>query len=331
MPFYRHAKTAPPDPTTGGYDTHRAAKDGLPDSDTVTYVGTADELTAWHAREQDRLNGRRYQAAPALPHHEKVGSRTAYRPPGEIPSCWQTIVKQTAHHYLHLSEGNPSLVAYTPDDLFGAMDRQVRCKPGRYLRKFYGNVFTEEEIRKWADHVKASGLTMHMTDTPEECVRVYRAPSGPESCMQGKTWTADSHPAQVYGGGDVAVAYLGHISGPSVTNDVITARAVVNRTTKSYATVYGTASGELRVHLDAAGYTVDEKALEGARILACFRPVVDGERSCVMPYVDGMERAIPADGGFMRLTAEFRMTPGVWWASTSNLEGWSGLFPSDLA
>jgi hypothetical protein len=118
------------------------------------------------------------------------------------------------------------------------------------------------------------------------------------------------------GGGDVSVAYLGHIGGEQTANDSVAARAVVNTRTRQYAMIYGTAAGELRVLLTNAGYTAHRAALEGARILSRPRPSGGGY---FMPYVDGMDKAVIVGDDFLMLTN----TPtNLAWLPASTLGGW---------
>ena len=328
MPYYRHARTDTAAAVGEPYSTKQSAATGIAADQTIAFIASNEEITAWHHRECERSVDGTYQLAPTLP----------------------PLSEATTHHYLHLSAGNPGLVAYTPSDEFGVEDRQLRCKPGKYLQKFYAEAFTAQQIVAWADAVKADGVSMHFTNTSEQCVRVYRALHGPDSCMgngedaqrlgQDYRWSAETHPAQVYGGGDVSIAYIGHIGGELATNDTVIARAVVNTLTKKYARIYGTASGELRVLLTAAGYAADSHALEGARILARPRPSEQG--GYFMPYVDGMRTAIvasasnPVKDGFLRVTSAISsdgvpggrsMDFGKWaaWLDASKLQGWASL------
>jgi hypothetical protein len=310
MPYYRHARTEDADSGTEPFDTKQAAMDGHAPDETATFIASTEEIAAWHKRECVRLNDGTYQPAPALP---------------QVTSEQLEYLKlvTTASHYLHLSAGNPGLVAYTPSDEFGVQDRQLRCKPGKYLQKFYGEAFTAQQIVEWADTVKAIGQAIHFTSTPEECVRVYRSLRGPDSCMGNpEKWNADTHPAQVYGGGDVSVAYLGHIGGEQTSNDSVTARVVVNMAAKKYSRIYGIAAGELRVLLAAEGYTAHTDALEGARILS--RPRSTG--GYFLPYIDGMQKVVmPSDQeGFLVVTNAYS-GPCEHWMRATNLNGWANV------
>jgi hypothetical protein len=306
MPYYRHARTEDADSGTEPFNTKQAAMDGHAADETATFIASNEEIAAWHTREEWRLNNGTYQPVPALP---------------TLPNTAADF--GTASHYLHLSGGNPGLVAYTPSDEFGVQDRQLRCKPGKYLQKFYGEAFTAQQIVEWADTVKAAGLSMHFTATPEQCVRVYRSLRGPDSCMGHPTrWAADAHPAQVYGGGDVSVAYLGHIGGDQTANDYVTARAVVNTGTRKHSAIYGTAAGELRVLLRDAGYTSDRAALEGARILSRPRP----EGGYFLPYIDGMQKVVmPSDQEGFLVVTNADSGPYAHWMRATNLDGWANV------
>lgn len=306
MPYYRQAKTDAPAPVGEPYYNRQIATDGITADQTVVFIASPREIMLWHGREQTRLDDGLSHAVPALP--------TLPQPAADFG---------TASHYVHLSGGNPGLVAYTPSDEFGVEDRQLRCKPGKYLQKFYGAVLSAQQIIAWADEVKAARMAVHYATTPDECVRVYRSPHGPNTCMGGgpERWLADDHPAQVYGGGDVSVAYLGHIGGEQTSNDSVTARAVVNMAAKKYSRIYGIAAGELRVLLAAEGYTAHTDALEGARILSRPRP----SGGYFIPYIDGMSKAVIASNEFLVVT---NTVTSLAWLRVTNLEGWGILNPA---
>ena len=257
--FFRHATGT--HPQTGlCFETRPQALDGLTPGYIVTFVANEEERAIWTNRELDRIAEGQYHPVP-----------------------W-TIVPSRVAHYAHISTGNANLIAYTPDDVFGVEDRQLRVKPGKYLTQFYGDVYTPEEIVVWSDRVKAMSLDMHIATTPEECESVYTSLHGPDSCMSGKgDWAAGKHPATVYGGFDTAVAYIGHIGGPH-SNHNITARAVIRTDRKLFYRAYGVASGVLVAMLLAAGYTQTTDALQGARV----RAVSLDAYYWLMPYIDGV-------------------------------------------
>ena len=266
--FFRHATGT--HPQTGLYfETRHQAMDGLTPGYIVTFLANEEERAIWVERERARLENGSYHPVPWL------------------------LDSRRAAHYAHISTGNANLIAYTPDDVFGVEDRQLRVKPGKYLTQFYGDVYTPEEIVVWSDRVKAMSLDMHIATTPEECESVYTALHGPDSCMTAKGhWDVGQHPATVYGGGDTAVAYIGHIGG-SHSNHSITARAVVRTDKKLFYRAYGTASGVLVAMLLAAGYTRTSDALMGARV----RAVSLDAQYWLMPYIDGVGTGTLNDDG----------------------------------
>lgn len=287
--YFRHATGT--NPQTGLYfQTRIEALDGLTPGYVVTFLANEEERAIWTNREIARIEAGQYHPVP-----------------------WDIVPGRVAH-YAHISTGNANLIAYTPDDVFGVEDRQLRVKPGKYLTQFYGDVYTPEEIVVWSDRVKAMSLEMHIATTPEECESVYTASHGPDSCMTAKGyWAVGQHPATVYGGGDTAVAYIGHIGGPH-SNHNITARAVIRTDVKRFYRAYGVASGVLVSMLLAAGYTQTTDALQGARI----RAVSLDAQYWLMPYVDGVSTGIlQADGEHFILGAEG--SPRI---SVHNTNGW---------
>jgi hypothetical protein len=257
--FYLHVVGN--DPSSGTpYATRELALSALMPGHGVTFVATDTQKLQWYRRESDRFVSGVYTDVP-----------------------WGTLAQP--HHYAHLSTGNPGLIAYTPDDAFGIDDRQLRVKPGKYLTQFLSHVYTPEQIVELSDAVKASSAAVHYATTPQECVNVYQAYHGPDSCMAGAgKWTDATHPAQVYGGGDTAVAYLGHIGGERA-NHTITARAVIRTDIKRFYRTYGSAAGVLETLLLAAGYERTDRSLEGARLRAVVHPELLDR--WIMPYIDG--------------------------------------------
>jgi len=261
-------------------------------------------------------------------------------------SAVQLPDRTTAHHYTHLS-GHDGYVAYTSDDAHGVSDQCVRMRTGKYLARFFGHHYSPAEIELWTDRVKAlSGDVVHFARTPDECARVFEAPSI-TSCMGPKKfacpvchtpWCIDHHPVRVYGGGDTAVAYLGRIDGKNAGAGAVTARCIVREDTKMYSRPYGPAAGTLREKLRAEGYRAG--SMEGARILAIPRPghrlrpdpTLPGVTShWLMPYVDGIKHAElrpgPSNGGPSRQDETHHFVLGSGLLDTSTQRGWSAQCP----
>jgi hypothetical protein len=180
----------------------------------------------------------------------------------------------TATHYPHYAMGDPTKLAYTENEAKGKLDVQLVTKPGRYLRKFYGDVLTNDEIEMWTQKWAArEEVSVLFADTPDDIEHVYT--NGPSSCM---SYDADDfascvHPSRVYGAGDLAVAYIKR-------GGKITARALVWPEKKIYGRIYGD-EGRIKPKLADLGFYYG--SLAGAKLLR----IENDCGSIVMPYIDG--------------------------------------------
>ena len=196
----------------------------------------------------------------------------------------------------------PGLVAYYQTPQKRAEGVLTPIKPGKFLKKFFGDVLTEEQIQdlgmKWIEW--SSPPELKWTQDADEIEAIYS--NGPSSCM-GKDAayfsTGGIHPARVYAGPDLGVAWLGD-------QKDATARAVVWPEKKIYNTVYGDYH-RLKMAFAAQGWV--EGDLDGARVQRIrFRS------GFVMPYVDGCSSAADEDD-YLRL--------GMGRLCTSNTSGWT--------
>ena len=118
--------------------------------------------------------------------------------------------KEIDSHFPHVSEKNPSQIAFTENSEKGDRDIQTPMRPGKYLRRFYDEILDERQITEWAGKFAAANesIEVKFAHTPDEIERVYR--EGPNSCMAYSIdeYAADIHPTRVYGAGDLAIAYI---------------------------------------------------------------------------------------------------------------------------
>lgn len=190
-------------------------------------------------------------------------------------------------HFVHLSESNSGLIAYTPDgDL--ERDRQVPMKLGKYMKKVMPEL-SAPDIAKVSNALNvyyADKYEIDMTNDPDKIRDIYER--GPSSCMSGSPdedspyynddfYCYPYHPAEVYATEDVRVAY--------VYNKIekrYVARSVLNVINKSYCTVYGNEES-LKPFLESNGYHRD-----GDGLLGCTLRVLKADNGeYVMPYLDG--------------------------------------------
>lgn len=260
-----------------------------------------DETQAWHGRERQRQYDRQ------LP----VWAR----------EYWFRYSDIQEHHYLHVSASDRRLLAYTADDDKGRRDIQTPIKPGRYLAKFFTNILTAKQIAFFAqwqttgvresEYSDERAYPLYFAHTPEEIVRIYM--HGPSSCMDGRNFPdSDNHPCQVYGAGDLAIAYLSQGNSSKVRARALVwpAKKIVGRVYPSSAnySLDGFSSFEeselcasaLRDRLMAEGYRSDYEnegtGFNGARLLqteACH------SSRYLMPYLDHAYRVNEHDGYFV--------------------------------
>jgi hypothetical protein len=194
-------------------------------------------------------------------------------------------------------------LSYFQDESKGQRGIRTPIKPGRYLRKFFGDVLTEKQIAFFATwqttgcrpngYSDENAYPLSFARTPDDIVEVYKR--GPQSCMKSG-FSVSGHPARVYGAGDLAIAYLEDSSG------TIIARALCWPENKAFGRVYPTPDmwsqdgyesreesqavySALEQRLLGLGYQSvysDHSLFDGARIL---REHHRGNQY-VMPYLD---------------------------------------------
>jgi len=219
-----------------------------------------EEIEAWHVREGTRLRDRTYTPLP--------GTWTA--------SSWFYGASSTDFHFAHVSVSDDAYIAYTENDQKGVADIQTKVKPGRYLKRYYGHILSDDQIKALATSLSANykPVELLITQDADEIEKVYR--TGPRSCMSGhpSEYEAGIHPARVYAGPDLAVAYIKR-------DKNITARCVIWPEKKIYSIVYGDYT-RMDQPLKAAGYKAG--SLHGARI-----QLIKYGDDYVVPYVDGLD------------------------------------------
>lgn len=211
----------------------------------------------------------------------KFADGTYLRPPWYGEAWAQT--SEILAHFAHVSEDDTSKIAYTPDDRFGREDRQLRTRPGKYLRKYLKDALTDSEIQEWAGRFAAANekCELQLAKTPDEIERIYTESgrdSGVAACMSREADHFDGtcHPCRVYGAGDLAIGFIGTYAHPR-------ARALVRLDPKVYSRIYGDAA-RMRAALDAAGFTPDSgRDFDGAKLLK----IEFGSQGLVGPYIDG--------------------------------------------
>jgi len=218
----------------------------------------------------------------------------------ELPWCaeiwWAERPEEMRHHYAHVSKEKETMVAFTESPEKGEQDRQTRIRAGAYLTRFFSNILTPQEIQFWCrvfngDNEESASFSL--AKTPDEIEEIYK--NGPASCMSCDF--RGVHPSRVYGGFDLAIAYIKKSA--DYHDEPIASRALVWPERKIYGRIYPTPErydtgarrdSAMREHarlekaLRAEGYESGSLgSFNGARIAA----IPLGDSSYAMPYLDG--------------------------------------------
>lgn len=178
---------------------------------------------------------------PVLDNKEFIireSKRFASREYCSVPWRLTWIGDVLSDHFAHFSLEHPGMVAYTPDEDYAAKDRKIRMRPGRYLRRFLGDLLSEAEIDKWCAACKPyTKDDLKIARTADEIVWVYT--HGPESCMSCM-WNqynlcGGHHPVEPYGDSDIQIAYICSTEDP----DNVIARCVISEKRNIYGRSYG--------------------------------------------------------------------------------------------
>ncbi len=253
------------------------------------------EAQRWREREQERFRRREYKCLPWA---------------GEP---WYVGTDAFARHYAHVSTADPSKLAYTPSEQHGVQDRQIRMKPGKYLRKYFPDM-AAQDIERWAGKFAAENeiLTLRLARTEDEIEQVYL--NGPHSCMSHEAGSYESpvHPTRAFGAGDLAVGYVQR-------GDTISARTICWPDKRVFCgTIYGDKE-RMDAALMGAGYSVG--SLAGARLLKieCGGRHVE---TFAMPWLDGDCTSVDVRGDFFIVAHHGAH-------NARNTNGTSGGYPCD--
>ncbi|MFB2553931.1 hypothetical protein [Ensifer soli] len=190
------------------------------------------------------------------------------------------------------SKTQPGRLAYYTSSAKRAARRETPIKAGRWLQKYFGDILTQEQIKEHALEWEAAcgPVDVHITQDADEIEAVYRSNHNGSCMWFGDTsYRGSCHPARVYAGPDLGIAYIG-------TTDDAKGRCLVWREKKIFFyKTYGDGD-RLKSALVTAGYTeAGSDAFTGARLQR-----IPYEDRYVMPYVDTHEAATD-DGEFVIL------------------------------
>lgn len=137
---------------------------------------TTRPSVAWHKREQHRYNM-----------HPVIARAVAIAPPAD---CAKLVLE-----WPHVSETDPTRMAYTRSAQHGEADRQTVTSVGKYLRQHFPTL-TDHALRDLVATCAPDDFAI--VTTMDEMLDAIQ--QGPTSCMggQNKDWDREDHPYNVY-------------------------------------------------------------------------------------------------------------------------------------
>lgn len=262
---------------------HLLVTSNVQTSEVYFYCSDDDKYT-WRQGMHNRFSTNHYVWSPFWESLRSVigGPNTTVEQSDRLWSLLNSL------HFPHLAiePEHAGQIAYTPDWEYAMADKFKTCSPGRYLKKYYGEILSDAQVETMVALCAAysQALTIKIATSTEDIVRIYRRKDAIavndetlHSCMSPGTHCQhmEPHPVSVYGESDLAVAYLG-------TLDYPIARSVVWPAKKTFWRIYEP-GGRLRALLTADGWK--QRSPEGARIRHISHP--SQSRTVIMPYVDG--------------------------------------------
>ena len=145
-------------------------------------------------------------AADATWHErENLAQRSRIMPVWYQQEWWRKAWQIRQFQYVHVSEKDRTLIAYTQDADKGRRNIQTPIKPGKYLTKYFSEVLTAKQIAFFAAW-QTTGVAgsrgydkapLMFARTADEIEAVYMA--GPDSCMSGGAgeYKGPCHPVRV--------------------------------------------------------------------------------------------------------------------------------------
>ena len=182
-------------------------------------------------------------------------------------------------HFVHPALSNFDAVAFIQNATYGVMDQLTVMSAGRYLKSYYGDILSDDDIAMWSAKFDTESV-LEFGDTPEYFTDNYKS-AHLGSCMgysKRHFGLVKNHPVEIYGAGDLSLAILKR-------HGSIVARAIVTKQPKRWIRLYGD-NKRLMAKLVALGYKpAASRHLEGLRLLN-IPAELDGYEAVIMPYLD---------------------------------------------
>ncbi len=213
----------------------------------------------------------------------------------------------------HLPRGSErvsGLLAYYQSPEKRARNIRTPIKPGKYLQKFFADILSADEIREaalvWSNHFALREVII--TQDADDIEKAYTGRyNGSCMCFSSGSYAGPVHPARVYAGPDLGIAYIGDLE------EGVDGRVLVWPDKKLYYPKFYGDTERLEASLRAKGFSRGTSSdFVGARIQRI--PFGDTGEDFVAPYVDPVDHA-KDDGSFLILDSYgevyLRNTSGV--------------------
>lgn len=234
----------------------------------------------WSATNHVHIVATRLERGADEPYLLRYAMTSEFANPWAMEEFWNWHWLRWIEHMPRPSIRVPGNLAYYQSPAKRAAGIETPIKPGRYLRKYFGDILSEEEIQRlgiaWQSATTPPEL--HVTQDADEIEKVYRGVYN-GSCMHfgDGGWDGDCHPARVYAGPDLGIAYIGDANAAA-------GRCLVWPEKKIYYPKFYGDHIRLEMALGMAGWKAGEdRDFDGARI----RRIYDSDRDLyTVPYCD---------------------------------------------
>jgi hypothetical protein len=205
---------------------------------------------------------------------------------------WEAVENQVHRTYAHISDEDPTKIAYAPSFAYAQKDRMIRTSVGKYLGKLFPSLFNQQQLQAISEKYQLAHTppTLHMTPNTDAdgWEWVYEHATGFTSCMMynrpsDRYLAVDAcganHPVRAYAhpANKLSLAWIG-IPGVEVW-----ARCIVNTENKTMIRVFG--DQRIGPLLEAAGYKHDAQAALFGQTL-CIMPRASNPGEIYLPYFD---------------------------------------------
>jgi len=209
------------------------------------------------------------------------------------PANWHLLVLEWAH----VSDSDPSRIAYTRSDAHGEADRQTVTSVGKYLARHFPTM-PDHDLRSIVMRYGASRF--EMWDTVDKIVHAVQ--EGPHSCMRWEGLNdGETHPYETYD-----PQYGWRIAVRLDSSSLITARCLVNIQSMTFVRSYTRKDGAYSHSDEAIEVWLRDKGFEKSCdwVGLSLAKITNGRHSDDFwaPYIDGDCKFVSDHGNYLMIT-----------------------------